>query len=272
MHSVPSPPDQPTLRELQAGLAACLQPAAPGTTDDPIAAFARHVVDDAPGAGSRVSVHRNNARNTFNYALQRTYPVACRRVGDDFFNRLAAEYRAAHPARSGDLLHVGESFPGWLARRLAGTEYAWLADLARLEWACEEVLVAAEAPALTIAALADVPADRIAGMAIELAPAIRCVDSGHPVWSVWQSNQPGCDGAAVDPSLGGQCVVVQRVDDGLTLHCVPAADFAFVRELALGNTLEAALAASGVGVETLQRVLGWLFTNGMVAGVSCPER
>jgi len=51
-----------------------------------------------------------------------------------YFHRLAADYRAAHPSRSGDLHWIGESFRAWLAVRLAGTEYAWLLTSPRLEW------------------------------------------------------------------------------------------------------------------------------------------
>ncbi len=65
-------------------------------------------------------------------------PVTQRRVGADFFRQLAHEYRARHPSRHGDLHWIGEAFPAWLASRMAGTGYEWLADLARLEWACEE--------------------------------------------------------------------------------------------------------------------------------------
>lgn len=260
-------PDATTLRELQAGLAACLEPAAADSADDLLAAFSGQVVDDGPGAQARLGIYRRNARHTFENALQRTYPVVRRRVGDDFFARLAADYGAAHPSRSGDLQYVGVAFPEWLAQRLAGTEYAWLGDLARLEWACEEVLVAPEVASLSLEAIADIPGDRIAGTAIELAPSIRCIESAYPVWSVWQANQPENDGAAVDPALGAQCVVVQRVAGRLALHCVPVVDFTFVSELARGKTLEAALDASGLEVSSLPQVLGWLFASGMVTGL-----
>jgi hypothetical protein len=94
---------------------------------------------------------------------------------------------------------------------------------------------------------------------------VRCIESEFPVWSVWQENQPDRAGGAVDPALGAQRVIVQRGPEGLALHCIPAADFRLVRELAAGLTLAASLGASGLAVANLPRVLRWLFTEGLVA-------
>ena len=91
----------------------------------------------APSSAQRLEVYRNNAWQFFLAALERTYPVTQRRVGADFFRQLAREYRAQHPSQHGDLHWIGEAFPAWLADRMTGTGYEWLADLARLEWACE---------------------------------------------------------------------------------------------------------------------------------------
>jgi len=266
---VNSPPDTPPLAELQARFAAAIG-AGTARDDDPVTALAECIVDDGLAPAARVQVYRNNVRAMFEGALARTCPVFRQRVGEDYFARLAAEYRQAHPSRSGDLHWTGRHFPEWIASRLAGTDYAWLADLARLEWACEEALVSEWLPAVPADSLARVPPEELAGVRLSLQPGLRTVSSAFPVWSVWQANQPGAPGDAVDPSLGPQQIVVAPAADGLVLHLLPADQFHFVEQLAAGSTLEDALDASGLAVERLGEALAWLFGAGLVTGVNRP--
>jgi hypothetical protein len=129
-----------SLPELQARFSAALR----GDSD----VLAREVSSGGIDAAGRVSIYRNNSLAMFEGALERTYPVLRRRVGDDYFHQLARGYRARHPSRSGDLHWIGEHFPGYVADTESGTGYEWLAELAALEWACETALVARQEPAV----------------------------------------------------------------------------------------------------------------------------
>lgn len=262
-----SPPEDLPLAELQSRFAAALGAGA-AQSEYHATALADCVVDDGLAPAARVQVYRNNVRALFEGALARTYPVLRRRVGEEYFARLAAEYRQDHPSRSGDLHWTGRCFPGWIASRMAGSDYAWLVDLARLEWACEEALVSEWLPAAPVDSLASVPPDALADARLVLQPALRTLRSGYPVWSVWQANQPGAPGAAIDPSLGPQQVVVIPDGDGLVLHSLPADRFDFVVLLGSGRTLGEALDASGLALERLGEALGWLFDAGLVTAVS----
>jgi len=266
---VNSPPDPANLAELQARFAAALRaPDHDGATADP--ALIAGIVDDGLAPADRVNLYRNNASAMFVGALERSYPVIVRRVGDGYFHRLAADYRAAHPSRSGDLHWIGESFAAWLAVRLAGTEYAWLADLARLEWACEEVLVAADSPAISIEALGGVAQDVLPEMRLRLQPALRCVSSAYPVWSVWRANQPDQPGDAIAADRGAEHVIVTRADDRPILHLRPEAEVRFVAALSAGAGLQDALESSSLPVESLPQALAWLFQNGLVVELEAP--
>ena len=266
-----SRPDATTLADLQGRFAAALRASGDDASDD-IGRFAPFVVGDGLDPAARVQVYRNNACAMFEGALARTYPVLRRRVGDGYFQGLASAYREAHPSRSGDLHWVGRSFPVWLEARLAGTEYAWLADLARLEWACEEALVAREVTPLEPAALTQVAPDDLGDAQLVLQPGVRTVESGYPVWSVWRENQPDAPGAPVDFSIGPQWIVVACVNGGLVLHSVPQDHFRFVASLAAGATLAMAVDESGVSIEQLPALLGWLFSERLVVGVAGPAR
>ncbi len=262
-------PESPSLAELQARFASALRARDTQANDD-AAAFAACVVDDGLAPTARVQVYRNNVRAMFAGALERTYPVLRQRVGEGYLAKLAAEYRSDHPSHSGDLHWIGRLFPEWIGTRMAGTDYAWLADLARLEWACEEALVSEclqPAPADSLARLAP---EQLAGARLALQPGLRTISSSFPVWSVWQANQPGSSGETVDPSLGPEHVVLAPDPAGLVLHSVPADRYLFVEQLAADRTLEDAIDASALPIERLGETLAWLFGAGLVTHVAVP--
>jgi len=118
-----------SLREIQRSFAAALR--------DP-------AVTCAVLPPANLGVYRNNGAITFREALGQTFPVLRRRTGDDYFRQLSTHYRERFPPRSGDLHWTGRDFAVFLDDYLAGSEYQWLADLARVEWACAESSVAAE--------------------------------------------------------------------------------------------------------------------------------
>ena len=264
-----SPPEPANLARLQACFASALRGAGHGgPTTDP--ALLADIVADGLAPVARLNLYRNNARAMFVGALERSFPVVLRRVGAGYFHRLAAEYRDAHPSRSGDLHWIGQHFPAWLAVQLAGTEYAWLADLARLEWACEEVLVAADSPSIAIETLGGVAAEALPGMRLQLQPALRCVSSRYPVWSVWRANQPDQPGDAIAEDRGAEHVIVTRADDRPTLHLRPEAEVRFVAAVSAGSGLQDALEKSSLPVENLPKALAWLFGNGLVTALEAP--
>ena len=197
-------------------------------------------------------------------ALGRTYAVLRRRVGEEFFEQLAAEYRAAHP-RLAATFTGSAAVPG-LARG-APRRYGlpWLADLARLEWACEQALVAPEAAAVALDALAGFPSKRSPRRALNLHPSVQVVSSPWPVWSVWKENQPEAAGRAVDLEQGAEHVIVARVNDQLVLLSTADAELRFVAELC-GQDAGAAVDQSGLPIESLAPLLGRLFAEGLVTG------
>ena len=217
----------------------------------------------------RLAVYGNNARQFFHGALALTYPVLRRRVGEDFFRQLAHEYRAVHPSRSGDLHWVGEAFPGWLDARLDDTDYAWLADLARLEWACEEAVAEPTDAALPLAALGMLPAEALDGVRLGLQPSLRRVESRWPIWSVWHANQDGSTAAPVDLGAGPErCACVCTSNEGVAVYRLDVEDYALLGELHGGATFAEAVARSKTSPDVLARLVAWVFGDGLVVAVS----
>jgi hypothetical protein len=266
---VNSPPEAATLAHLQGRFAAALRESG-SASDAAVRQLADCIVDDGLEPARRVQVYRNNARAMFEGALERTYPVLRRHVGDEQFAVLAQSYRAEHPSRSGDLHWVGEEFASWIAPRLGANGQAWLADLARLEWACEEAIVAARLPPLAPAELARVAPETLADVGLVLQPCLRTVSSPFPVWSAWRAGQLECAAVPVDLALGAQHVVVTCGDTGLVLHSLPEDQFLFVTALAGGAPLGSAVEAAALDVEALPGMLAWLFGEGLVTALRIP--
>jgi hypothetical protein len=92
------------------------------------------------------------------------------RLGERPFADLMHDYLVAHPSREHRLEWIGRDLAAFL-RAHPAARYRALADLAALEWAEVEVLLAEDAPA--IATGADVPAAVFPACRLEMVPALR---------------------------------------------------------------------------------------------------
>jgi len=257
----------PDLKTLQAAFGRSVRSAhANGTDLQPLAGS-----DDATLFGAGIDVYRNNAWQFFLTALERTYPVTQRRVGADFFRQLARDYRVQHPSQHGDLHWIGAAFPAWLAARMAGTDYEWLADLARLEWACETSVAAAQHDPVGLESLGRFDPDVLPGLALVLQPSLQLVASPFPIWSVWQANQHDVAAAPVDLAAGAEHCAVACIADRVVVYRLEAADHRLLQHLCAGMSLGDATEAAASDAETLGgllgRLLGWAFGEGLVVQV-----
>src|SRR5687767_12211002 len=124
------------------------------------AAIEPHVVPNGIEPGARLRIYRNNTRESFLGILSAAYPVLRSLVGDDYFRQMIFEYRERFPSPSGNVHHAGERVAEFLTSRYEGTQYRYFADVARLEWALQEALIAAEHVPLEVDRLRHVaPAD-----------------------------------------------------------------------------------------------------------------
>lgn len=256
----------PKLLELQRQFAAQIagRAAAGGTT----AAVPDWAVDDGLAGAARLRVYANNARLVFDDALRSTYPVVERRVGSGYFVELVRAYRLAHPSRHGDLHEAGRSFAPFLAEHLRDTPYAWLAELAALEWAIADAGVAADATPVALEALAGLEPEALAAVVLEFAVSLRVLAATVPVLSVWRANQAGADGAPTDLAAGAEYVVLHRDAAGdIALRGCDATEHAFISALAAGATLAAAIDRAALPLERLPGALGGLFAGGAVTAV-----
>jgi hypothetical protein len=225
-----------------------------------------------PGLGCAVTpaanldIYRNNAFLNFEAALAASFPVLRQRVGAEYFTQLAHHFRERHPSRSGDLHWVGADFAEFLAAHLADGDYAWLADLARLERAREDASICIELEALGPEALARHAPDTLENRNFALQPSLRLIRSAYPVFSIWMANQAD-NAPPVDQSLGSEQGLVRIHHQSIEIRKLPNDLYLFLSALQSSSLGDAVAAAQADGPR-LTELLGFAFANELVVSIS----
>jgi hypothetical protein len=214
-------------------------------------------------------VHARNIAVNLHESLAATYPVVRRLVGEPFFREAAARYSQAHPPRCGDLHAYGRQFAAFLRAYAHAGMVAYLADVARLEWACHEAEHAAEAPSMDFAALASVPAGLHERIVFLLQPAARLLASDFRVAALWHANQPDRDGAVVDVEAP-EYVLIFRLEGLVRVAVLAPAEWRFLEALSRHASLAEATASAGES--DARHVLSTSLTRFVAEGVICAFR
>ena len=253
-----------TLHELQARFAATV-------IDGDTSAVAGSIIDDAPGAAARLGIYVNHFRVTLIDVLAATFPVVRQLVGDLFFQAAARRYVRAVPPAHPCLFEYGGGFPAFLERLPEAGSLAYLADVARLEWAINEAWHAPDAPMVDEGAAARLIAAGFSDLSLRLHPSCRLIASPFPVDRIWQVHQKACsERETVDLDVGGVRLLVHRREDEVGWIDLPPADFAFLDSLIMSGSLQKALTfarAVDHGFDPTA-VLAALIEGGLVSSIS----
>ena len=223
-----------------------------------------------PGA-RRLQIYRNNFNESLTDALEAVFPVIARLVGDRYFRQLARGFIGAHPLRAGSLHDFGRELPDHVAAQPTLADLPYLADVARLEWACHEVFHEADHEALAPARLAQLDPEQQVQLRLRLAPATRLVASRYPVLRIWASNQPGSSEGPISLDEGGMRVLVARRDGEIEFRLLGEAEDLWLRRLADHATLAEATATAIRSDFDLGRILGRHLSLGTFAQISLGE-
>lgn len=241
-----------SLRELQGSFAAALR--------DPS-------VYCAVAPPRNLSIYRNNSLFAHQHALELTFPVLRRRVGDDYFRQLSSTYRERFPSRSGDLHWMGREFAAFLAIHLQGTEYAWLSDLARLEWSRQQASVATAHATIGAELLGRFAPEQLEHLVFALQPSLQLHASDFPIFTIWTANQVD-NAPPVDQSLGGECGLVRARIDGVEVRSLEPGLFSYLSALSAGAPLGEAISSAGLDQQGLVKALGFVFSENLVCAVT----
>jgi hypothetical protein len=209
--------------------------------------------NSAPGHPG-LAVYRRNLRGNFAKVLALEFPVVQRLVGADYFDTLAWQFQQVEPSRSGNLHGIGAHFAEYLRGRFTGGDLGYLGDVAELEWAVEQSLVAADAAArFDLSAFAAIPPEHHERLRFDLQPSLQLVRSRYPIVTLWRAHVPDDSGAVhaerddfmLDLRAGGENAGVLRVAHGVEVAGLDHAQFAWISAIArrapLGEALEQAL-------------------------------
>ena len=219
--------------------AALENPAAP----PPAGVFGRRRAPD----GRRFSVYRNNVAVALIGALAARYPVTEAILGAETFRELARAFMQARKPRSPVMIAYGGDFPDFLEEAAPGLATPGIVEVARLENAWVEAYHAEEAAAATLAQLAALTPERVAGARVALHPAARLLRFATPAASVWASRQadPSLSGPRSDlpEGEGGEDALITRPEADVRVRILPPGGYDFAARLADGATLAQAAEA-----------------------------
>lgn len=227
---------------------------------------AAQIVANDLGAERQLAIYRTNARETFALALEAAFPLLLACVGPEEFRRLAWAYQRACPSPAGNLFHSGTRLPGFLAEHVRGTPDDYLIDVARLEWAVQESLWAADSDTvLDLAALAAVPAELQGELRFVLHPSVRLLRSDYGVFSPWEARQ---NGQPVPRALSSQeNLLVRRLAAGVVLQKLGEPDLVWLEALQGGARLvDSAAALPALAEDELGALLVRWVSAGVVTG------
>jgi len=177
----------------------------------------------------RMQVYQHIVENTLTEALQTSYPASRLLVGDSFFDIAANRYMRRFPPTSGNLQDYGAQFAAFLEDMEEAASLTYLPDIARLEWARQLSLLAADAQSLE----ASETAFRLQylgnhPMQVLLHPSVQLVCSSHPIFDIWHycmlpSNQH------LQLDAAGQAVLLWRDGAQIAMQVLDAPAAAFLR-------------------------------------------
>jgi hypothetical protein len=197
------------------------------------------------GAESRLAIYRNNIEQGRIQALQLTYPVVLRLVGEDCFRQFARAYACATPSRSGNLDDYGASFAGFLVQHEHFHGLPYLADVATLEWLLHEVHQASAPVRLSDDALQSLASADPESVSVGLDPSCRLFTSPFPVHRIWQMNQSNHTPELMALDDGAVRLLVVQHDWQVMMRELGPGEYAFAgaceRGLSLLDACDAAL-------------------------------
>jgi hypothetical protein len=222
-----------------------------------------------PRYSRRFRVYRNNVYSSLISALGDAYPVVQRLVGDEFFKAMAIEFIRSESVRAPSLALYGAGFARFIEQFEPAQSVVYLADMARLEHARLQTMHSADARSLDAA---DLTHDGIALLSAILQPhpALRIVESAHPVYTIWLANQQGQAESLI--TAGSEQLLLTRPRYTVQMQLLEAPALSFTSLLINGFCIQDAYsrAASRFGDFDLAAVFSSLLQAGAFSQIILP--
>jgi len=227
------------------------------------------ILDGGLPAERLFQVYRNNFWISVEEALAEIYGVVERLVGRRFFTFMTDRFLRSYPLRHGNLHQLGGELPAFLKGFKPAAGLPYLPDIARLEWAYNQVFHAADAVPFNPQLLVGLPPAKILQLHFDLASCSRLVYSPFPIFHIWRVNQEGYAGdQQVDLAAGSASVLVTRPALEVELQQLDQGDAGFLQSLTAGCNLGEATEAAVNNSNDFD--LGAALARYLVSGVLVP--
>ncbi|MGE0853225.1 MAG: DUF2063 domain-containing protein [Hyphomicrobiaceae bacterium] len=210
-----------------------------------------YVLADGLTVEARLNVYRNNVMSSLTTALSLAYPAVHSLVGEEFFEGAAAIFIEQHIPRSPCLDEYGAEFADFLEQFPPAAGLPYLPGVARLEWAVNVALHAADVDALDLHRLTAAEATDDGQIAFVLHPSVGLVHDAHPIDAIWRTVLAQDDAAiaAIDLDAGPAWLLVSRAETGIDVMSISEGAWRFTSALLAGQSVDTAITAAA-GIDT----------------------
>ncbi|MDC7715546.1 DNA-binding domain-containing protein [Vogesella sp. LYT5W] len=190
-----------------------------------------------------LAVYRNNYRVGLMEMLALAYPIVQQLLSAEFFGALSREFVRATPSHSGNLHRYGAGFTDFIAGFAPASEWPYLPDVARMEWALHRGYYAPDSARLEVASLAALPPAQWGALRLPLDASLSLLRSPWALSAIHAYHQPG---ATQQPFTLARAenLLLWREHGRMQLRAVDDAPAAFLLRLQQGDTLDEATTAA----------------------------
>ncbi|WP_250656241.1 DNA-binding domain-containing protein [Alkalimarinus coralli] len=141
-------------------------------------------------SNERLAIYRGSVRGGLLQALSDIYPTLNKLLGDNPFEGLCRRYIEETPSQSANIAEYGHRLAEFVASFKPLSEYPYMADVARLEWAWHQVFNESDSIPLDLERLGLMSPEQQMALKFHPPKASRLIHSHWPIHKIWQNNQP----------------------------------------------------------------------------------
>lgn len=157
-----------------------------------------------------LAIYHNAYRVRLLEALRGDYPAVHGWLGDEEFDALALAYIDAHPSQHFSLRWLGAELAAFIDGHLIPAQAEPLSELARLEWAFTLAFDAHEGQPLSLAQMAELPAEAWPNLQVRLLPSVQWLVCRHNSLALWRACKEQDDFPGSQPLGQAQTCLIWR--------------------------------------------------------------
>lgn len=228
--------------------------------------FKDFVKINAASPENRFSVYRGNIEGAFRKALEGTYPLTWKLIGQKCADGAAYAFirtQKSYP-QEGTLLNWGRDFPEFLKTFEATKTLSYLADFANLEYLTGESLCAEEKTPLMAEDLRKIPPHHYEKLVFIAPPSLFLYASSHPLDQILEVVEEKVSSVTLENR--GSYALIIRQEGRVNIHWLSEAEFTFFSYVSKGIPLGKILEKVKGKKFNFQEILSFSLKNGIFLG------